>query len=139
MAEPRIRGVKETCLYVDDVPRAVAFYRDLFQFPVISQDERLCAFDVCGDHVLLLFLRGATLESLQFPGGVIPPHDGAGPVHIGFAMDLEDVSAWEDQLSSRGIAIESRFEWDRGGTSLYFRDPDGHLLELLTPGVWPTF
>jgi catechol 2,3-dioxygenase-like lactoylglutathione lyase family enzyme len=36
-----------------------------------------------------------------------------------------------------GIAIESRITWARGGTSLYFRDPDGHSLEVATPGLWP--
>ena len=34
-------------------------------------------------------------------------------------------------------AVESRIGWLRGGTSLYFRDPDGHSLEVATPGLWP--
>ncbi|MBB4053673.1 catechol 2,3-dioxygenase-like lactoylglutathione lyase family enzyme [Devosia subaequoris] len=29
--------------------------------------------------------------------------------------------------------------WDRGGKSLYFRDSDGHLIELGTPGIWRTY
>jgi catechol 2,3-dioxygenase-like lactoylglutathione lyase family enzyme len=37
------------------------------------------------------------------------------------------------------VAIESRMEWPRGGKSIYFRDPDGHLLEVLTPGVWAIY
>ena len=37
------------------------------------------------------------------------------------------------------IEIESRVTWPGGGTSLYFRDPEGHLLELLTPGVWQIY
>jgi hypothetical protein len=29
--------------------------------------------------------------------------------------------------------------WPEGSTSIYFRDPDGHLLELVTPGLWPNY
>ena len=36
-----------------------------------------------------------------------------------------------------GIEVESRVNWARGGTSLYFRDPDGNSLEVATPGLWP--
>ena len=38
-----------------------------------------------------------------------------------------------------GIEIESEVTWTRGGRSLYFRDPDGHLVELATPGVWEVY
>ena len=30
-------------------------------------------------------------------------------------------------------------KWPRGGESLYFRDPDGHLVELATPGLWANY
>ena len=76
---------------------------------------------------------------MRTPGGTIPPHDGQGPLHIGFAISADELAAWEDRLLERGIAVESRITWSRGGTSLYFRDPDGHLLELLTPGLWATY
>ena len=35
--------------------------------------------------------------------------------------------------------IESEVNWDRGGTSIYFRDPEGHSVELATPGVWEVY
>jgi catechol 2,3-dioxygenase-like lactoylglutathione lyase family enzyme len=43
------------------------------------------------------------------------------------------------QLSEAGVTIEGRTKWPRGGVSVYFRDPDGHLLELATPGLWPGY
>jgi len=37
------------------------------------------------------------------------------------------------------VAIEGRSHWPQGAESLYFRDPDGHLLEVVTPGIWPNY
>lgn len=137
---PSITGVIETILYVDDLPRAVAFYRDeLGLTPMGGDITRFQAFNVGGRHVLLLFKRGGTLEPTTVPGGVIPPHDGRGPHHLGLAIAAADYDAWRERLPARGIAIESEARWERGGRSLYFRDPDGHLLELVTPGIWPNY
>jgi hypothetical protein len=32
--------------------------------------------------------------------------------------------------------IEKEFGWPRGGRSIYFRDPAGNSVELVTPGLW---
>ena len=136
---PRVRGLLETSLYVDDLRRARDFYTGLFGFPVLTEDERLCALDLAGGAVLLLFRKGETSEPVRIPGGIIPPHDGAGHLHFAFAIDREELPRWEDRLRAEGIEIESRTTWPRGGVSVYFRDPDGHLVELATPGVWATY
>jgi catechol 2,3-dioxygenase-like lactoylglutathione lyase family enzyme len=135
--QPRI---KETCLYVADLARAVRFYTDLFGYTVMVSDERFAALSVAGQDVLLLFLQGGTVEPAVLPnGGVIPPHDGSGQNHLGLAIPMSELAEWESRLAALNIAIESRVTWERGGASLYFRDPDGHLLELLTPGIWPIY
>lgn len=131
--------VLETALYVDDLERAAQFYEQVLELTALSQDSRFRAYDVGGASVLLLFHRGATLETVHLPGGTIPPHDGHGPLHIAFAITAGELPVWEARLSGHGVAIEGRTEWPRGGHSIYFRDPDGHLLELVTPGVWPTY
>jgi len=136
---PQLNAVLETALYVDDLTRAQAFYEDDLGLRLLFSNQRMCAFDVGGKNVLLLFLRGGSNEPMPTPGGTIPPHDGQGPLHIGFAVSADDLAAWETRLQERGIAIESRTTWSRGGTSVYFRDPDGHLLELATPGLWEIY
>lgn len=136
---PSLLGILETVLYVEDFPRACAFYEQVLGLNSIYRDQRLCAYDVAGHGVLLLFPRGHSLETVHLPGGTIPPHDGHGPVHIAFSIAADERAAWEARLSEASIAIEGRTNWPRGGTSIYFRDPDGHLVELATPGLWPGY
>src|SRR5438477_480869 len=127
---PRIRHVLETALYVDNMTRAVSFYREVPGLGVLSEGSRLSALDAGNATLLLLFLRGATVQGAEFAGGRIPPHDGAGPIHVGFAIEAAELEPWEERLTAHGVEIESRVRWERGGRSLYFRDPDGHSLEL---------
>ncbi len=131
--------ILETALYCEDVARAAAFYRETLGLTVMVPGERLTAMDAGDGSVLLLFLRGASAEGVGGPGAWIPPHDGAGPAHIAFAVPAAELPALEARLARRGIAIESRIVWPRGGKSLYFRDPDGHSVELATPGVWENY
>src|SRR5262245_43534221 len=119
---PPITSVIETALYVDDLPRAITFYQGLFGFRLLQQDHRFCAFDVAGRSILLLFLRGASLEHAPLPwGDTIPPHDGNGPSHFAFAIPRGSDATWETHLRHAGITIESTVTWPRGGRSLYFR------------------
>jgi catechol 2,3-dioxygenase-like lactoylglutathione lyase family enzyme len=136
---PQLDAVLETALYVDDLDRAVRFYRDVLELKPLYEDSRLTAFSVGDRNVLLLFPRGGSLETVHMPGGTIPPHDGAGPLHVAFAIGKDELPAWEERLGANNIAIEGRTTWKRGGESIYFRDPDGHLLELATPGLWAIY
>lgn len=140
-AAPKINGVVETILYTDDLVRATGFYHEALGLPLMKGDgERFQALDSGANRVLLLFKRGATLTPQPVPsGGVIPPHDGSGPHHIAFAIAAADYDAWCGRLIDRGISIESETQWERGGRSLYFRDPDNHLVEFVTPGIWPNY
>ncbi len=136
---PRIERVLETALYVDDLDRAVGFYRDILCLRVLDAGPRLVAMDAGRATVLLLFRRGATAAGAQTPAGWIPPHDGAGPVHVAFAIAADELVAWEQHLADRGVPVESHIVWEAGGRSIYIRDPDGHSVELATPGTWGTY
>src|SRR4051812_35945314 len=131
---PSTNGILETSLYVADIRRSVRFYENLFAFPVISDfpDGRGCALAAGPQQVLLLFRKGASRA-------ITSPHDGDGELHLAFAIPVAELSRWEAWLAENDIPIEERHEWERGGVSLYFRDPDRHLLEVVTPGLWSIY
>jgi len=117
----------------------VRFYRDQLGLRLLESGERLCVFSVADKQVLIVFRSGGTLEPIHTPGGMIPPHGAAGQLHVAFAVSKEDFTSWEKHLPARGVPIESKMSWPLGGQSLYFRDPDNHLVELATPGIWEVY
>lgn len=136
---PAIRGVVETALYVEDLERSERFYRRLFGSELLVSDQRMRALAAGRSQVLLLFLQGASTDAVDIDGGTIPGHDGRGRLHVAFAIDAADVEAWRRRLADLEIPVESTVQWPRGGTSLYFRDPDDHVVELVTPGCWSVY
>jgi catechol 2,3-dioxygenase-like lactoylglutathione lyase family enzyme len=130
---PKTDGILESSLYVSDVPRSVRFYNETFGFSVISEfGERGCAMHAGTRQVLLLFKKGASRA-------ITSPHDGDGELHLAFAIPSNELPSWESWLQERGIVVEEKRKWEAGGWSLYFRDPDRHLLELATPGTWSVY
>jgi catechol 2,3-dioxygenase-like lactoylglutathione lyase family enzyme len=138
-ARPRIGGVLETSLYVDDLDRAAEFYQRVLGFEVFLRDHRMCGMGVPGGHILLLFARGGSTTPSDTPTGFIPAHDGQGALHLCFTIPVDAVSTWPEYLKAQHVEIESRVTWPRGGVSYYFRDPDNNSVELATPGLWPTY
>jgi catechol 2,3-dioxygenase-like lactoylglutathione lyase family enzyme len=133
---PTILEVTEAALYVDDLERALQFYTALFDRPVIRRTNRFATLRLTESQVLILFVRGASLEPAILNGGTIPAHDGSGPLHLCFGIGAGEIPAWEEHLRRLEITIEGRMTWTSGAQSLYFRDPDRHMLEVATPGVW---
>ncbi len=130
---PKTDGILESSLYVSDVPRSVRFYEETFGFRVITDfGERGCAMHAGTRQVLLLFKKGAS-RAIQ------SPHDGDGELHLAFAIPSAELPNWESWLETKEIPVEEKKKWDLGGWSLYFRDPDRHLLEFATPGTWPIY
>jgi catechol-2,3-dioxygenase len=133
---PGIVGVLETSLYVDSVQRSVEYYQSLFSFPILLNLERIASLRVNDRQVLLLFKKGGSVQPIPSAEGTIPPHDGSGQNHIAFSIPADDFERWQHVLAEREIAIEKIINWESGSRSLYFRDLDGHLVELATPGIW---
>jgi catechol 2,3-dioxygenase-like lactoylglutathione lyase family enzyme len=132
LTETEIRCLVETSAYVDDLDRAEQFYRDVLGLVVLGREKGRHVFFRVGDaDVLLLFFADETLKGLH-----LPAHGARGPGHFALGIDADALDAWRRRLADQGVAIEQEVAWPRGGHSLYFRDPAGNSLELITPGLW---
>jgi catechol 2,3-dioxygenase-like lactoylglutathione lyase family enzyme len=113
-----VKGIQHLNLRVADVARASDFYVHALGFRVA-------------------FAKGTTVwlaaggDLLGLSEGEAEPGAAHGAQHFGFMVDAKDeVDAWAAQLRGHGVAPE-KGPYDRSdGRSFYFRDPDGHLLEI---------
>jgi catechol 2,3-dioxygenase-like lactoylglutathione lyase family enzyme len=128
----KIKAVVETAIYVDDLRAAETFYGTVLGLRVVGKEPGRHVFFQAGEaNVLLAFLAETTLK-----GDLLPPHGATGPGHFALGIEGEAFDGWRKLLQSHGVGIEKEVEWPKGGKSLYFRDPAGNSVELVTPGVW---
>jgi lactoylglutathione lyase len=125
-----VRGIFETHLTVSDLDRSVAFYRDIVGLPLaMALPERGAAFfwvTKPGEAMIGLWSLGSAPIGLS--------------LHVAFTASVADVLGACDRLRSSGVAPLSFFGTDTTEPSVigwmpaaavYFRDPDGHMLEYL--------
>ena len=127
-----INGILETCLYVDDLTTAEAFYSRILEIEAFSRVKDRHVFFHLGRSMLLLFNPAQTSQS----SGDIPTHGAHGPGHVAFAISPDKIDNWREHLRRCEVAIEAEVTWPSGGQSIYFRDPAGNSLEVATARVW---
>jgi catechol 2,3-dioxygenase-like lactoylglutathione lyase family enzyme len=111
-----VKGIQHLNLSVANLARAREFYTGLLGFEVS-------------------FAKGDTVW-LSAGGDLLGLSEGAPPPaksfeHFGFMVDgRAEVDRWSERLREHGVTPE-KGPYDRSdGRSVYFRDPDGHLLEI---------
>ena len=134
---PRIRGILETPVYVDDLGQAHAFYNGVLGLERMLEGDRIHAYNAGPSQTLLVFLRGTCAADTTIAGQLVPGHSMNGVGHFAFRIDRASLAAWIAYLEDQEIVIESRVKWPQGGESVYFRDPFDNVVELATSGLWP--
>ncbi|MEX1268055.1 MAG: VOC family protein [Balneolaceae bacterium] len=133
----KIDGILETCLYARDLEASEAFYRALPGLQFISKEKERHVFFRCGDSMLLIFNPAHTANNqTDMQGEKIPLHGATGEGHVAFAINPDELHLWKEYLIKQSIEIESEVTWPTGSTSVYFRDPAGNSLELVSPDIW---
>ena len=125
---PRLNGGPQTILLVEDVPRSLAFYRDVLRLEVMDSDpERYVEFDLGDGGLLLLVKRDGSIA----PMAMDRVRDQT--TTLTFSIATEGYEHWKKWFGLRQVEVAREAKWIHGGRSLYVRDPDGRQLELKTP------
>jgi len=129
----QLTGLHHVTLICADLERTTAFYRDTLGLSLVREEanhddpgaRHFWFGDAAGNPgTLITFLEYPTLD--EGTAGRGSTH------HVAFGVaSAEEQVAWRDWLRSRAVSCTEIF--DRGGLkSIYFRDPDGHILEIAT-------
>jgi len=116
--QPVVRGLSVVYLYVRDLDRSFAFYRDVLGIPLERSDETWAE---------------ATLGSTRF--AIHALHAGAGEPRSGTMhadFEVEDIDEGADRLRAAGVSV-SEIHRESYGSHCTFVDPDGYELELFQP------
>jgi len=127
----KIKQIKETCIYMQDLDQAHNFYHGLLGLPIISRVEGKHIFFRAGTSVLLCF-NPEDSRNKKSP----PPHFAKGKYHFAFEVAEADYLVEKQKLISNGVKITDEVEWRNGLKSCYFEDPAGNVLEIVPAGVW---
>jgi catechol 2,3-dioxygenase-like lactoylglutathione lyase family enzyme len=121
----QLEGIDHVALAVRDVEEAAKWYADVLGF-----EQR---YEGMWDGIPTFIGKGNTAIAL-FPargGDSKPaPHNKIRMLHLAFRANRENFIRAQQELKKRSIKFE--FQDHEISHSIYFRDPDGHELEITT-------
>lgn len=132
-----VQRIDHLVLRVTNVEKSVAFYENVLRCVVVKRR----------DDLGLVHLRtGSSMIDLVAIDGRLGKTGGAGPGvegrnvdHFCLRVDPFDAAALVAHLASHGAAplgdVTNNFGAEGDGPSLYFKDPDGNVIELKGPAV----
>lgn len=128
--KPVLSKIKETAINITDIQKTEDFYHGILGLEIIVKDENLIFFRA-GSDLLLCFITDKTKDQ-KTP----PPHAARGVQHFAFECSEDDYERWKKFIPENNIEMETEITWKSGKRSFYFRDPDGHSVEIIEPMMW---
>lgn len=115
-----IKGINHITFSVSDLAASAAFYQQVFDAELLFRDKWTAYFDLAGLWLALNVQADIARQEIR-----------QSYTHIAFSIDAVDMAAMERRLQQFGIPLlPGRSRTTGEGVSLYFADPDGHLLEV---------
>lgn len=119
-------GIAAITLFVEDLEAARRFYREVFELPVVFEDENSTVFKF--GETLVNLLKTSEALWLVEPARVATPDGG---VRFQFTLGVDDVGAMCHELKERGVELlNGPVERPWGIRTASFRDPGGHIWEI---------
>jgi lactoylglutathione lyase len=125
-----IQSISELALWVTDLDRSVAFYRDQLGFTVDEIDPGRNAFLRSGDFLLVLFVPEdpGTPLAQQYLARTGGPRGHV--YHVAFRLEPERLDGYSATLRDRGLEVSGPVNFSTGRRSYFIEDPDEHYIEL---------
>ena len=122
-----INGIMATVVFVQDLARCTAFYRDTFKLPYTGSDVNSSTFLLQERYLILLSVSGAADLLGSAPNEI--EIDGAPRVVL--AAGVEDVNAAYETLKAKGVTfLRPPTDQPWGLRTAHFADPEGNLWEI---------
>ncbi len=132
----KFNKIVETCIYTSNLEEMKNFYINYLGLDLVSEEKGRHVFLKAGKSMLLIFNPENTLNNSNsiFPihGAITPP----SILHFAFEIKKEDYENWKNLLQMKKISIDKELEM-RNSKSIYFHDPSGNIVELITDNFWP--
>jgi catechol 2,3-dioxygenase-like lactoylglutathione lyase family enzyme len=122
----QLEGIDHVAVGVRDVQRSAKWYVEVLGFERLHEGVwgGVPTFIGKGNTGIALFPASPDAKSTP------TSHRDVRLLHLAFRADRENFLAAQRELKTRGIKFE--FQDHEISHSIYFRDPDGHQLEITT-------
>ena len=124
------------------------FYINILGLEFVSEEKDRHVFLKAGQSMLLIFNPNKTLanHNNSISNGSsstttqLPIHGAFAPpsiIHFALEIEKQNYDNAKYMLNEKNIKIQKEVIWQKGTNSIYFRDPAGNLVEIITQGSWP--
>lgn len=120
----RIRAIDYSVIFARDMAAMRAFYEGVMRFPVSKVLYEGWVEYRVGSNILALAYKTVNAEDAPVP-------QGSAGLQLAFRVAPGEVDACASALAGAGVAIvQPATDQAWGHRTLFFRDPDGNLLEI---------